>query len=60
MGTFHINRYLEAGANYTEMVNVRVPERIFGMFYILVFTDSNNQVYEHMSEDDNLGVQMVR
>ena len=29
------------------------------MFHILVFTDANNQVYEHSSEDDNLGYQMV-
>lgn len=49
-----------AGANYTKSVNVRIPERIFGTFYILVFTDIYNQVYEHTSEDDNVGSEMVR
>ena len=59
LGVFHINQYLEAGANYTKIANVRIPERIFGLFYILVFTDIYNQVYEHTSEDDNLGFLMV-
>ena len=61
LGTYRINSgYLMAGANYTRSVNVRIPERIFGLFYILVSTDIYNQVYEHTSEDDNLGSQMVR
>ena len=60
LGTFHISGYLAAGANYTKSVNIRVPERIFGAFYILVFTDIYNQVYEHTSEDDNIGFPVVR
>ena len=55
LGTFQVNHYLEPGANYTRSVNIRIPERIYGMFHILVLTDANNQVYEHTSEDDNLG-----
>lgn len=61
LGTYRINNgYLMAGANYTKSVNIHIPERIFGLFYILVSTDIYNQVYEHTSEDDNLGSQMVR
>lgn len=60
LGTFRINGYLAAGANYTKSVNIRVPERIFGTFYILVFTDLYNQVYEHTNEDDNVGSPKVR
>lgn len=59
LGIFHTNQYLEAGANYTKIASVRIPERIFGLFHILVFTDAYNQVYEHTSEDDNLGFLMV-
>ena len=59
LGTYYISGYLEPAANYTRSVNVRIPERIYGMFYILVSTDIYNQVYEHTSEDDNLGFQAV-
>ena len=60
LGTFHVNGYLAAGANYTKSVNIRIPERIFGTFYILIFTDLYNQVYEHTNENDNVGSAIVR
>ena len=60
LGTFRVNGYLAAGANYTKSVNIRVPERIFGAFYILVFTDVYNHVYEHTNENDNTGSSIVR
>jgi hypothetical protein len=59
LGTFRANGYLAAGANYTKSVNIQIPERIFGTFYILVFTDVYNQVYEHTNENDNIGPSMV-
>ncbi len=42
-----------------EVVTVAIPHKIFGDFYILVQTDVRNSVYEHLNEDNNVGVSQV-
>ena len=41
------------------MVTCTIPKAIFGSFFIIVGSDTRNQVYEHTSEDDNTRVSDV-
>ena len=53
LGTYQINGPLTPGALYSRTVTISVPDVIYGNFSIVVITDSSNQVFEHISEDDN-------
>ena len=59
LGSVNINGHLNAGASYNMSLSVLLPERIYGMFYILVETDATNRVYEHAAETDNVGLSTV-
>ena len=59
LGEFQISSALAPGAAYTRRVTVIVPKAIFGEFYIILWSDVYNQVYEHSSEDDNTRVSNV-
>jgi len=50
---------LAAGATYTKIVAVTIPNAIYGNFTVIVVTDAFNTVYEHTSEDDNTGISRV-
>jgi Tol biopolymer transport system component/subtilase family serine protease len=47
------NGVLNGGANYSETRSVQIPSGLTGDYYILVFTDRNNQVVEN-NETNNL------
>ena len=59
LGEFQISSTLAPGAAYTRRVTVTVPKAIFGDFYIILWSDIYNQVYEHTNEDDNTRVSNV-
>lgn len=59
LGEFQISSTLAPGAAYTRRATVTVPKAIFGDFYIILWSDVYNQVYEHTSEDDNTRVSNV-
>ena len=50
------NHILQPAESYTSKVNVMIPRQIFGVFYIAVKTDINNEVFEYASEDNNIAV----
>ena len=42
------------GAQYNVTAKVFVPYAIYGNYFILVQTDSRNNIYEHTNEDNNV------
>ena len=42
------------GAQYNVTARVFVPHAIYGNYFILVQTDSRNNIYEHTNEDNNV------
>jgi len=43
--------------NYAEIVNVQIPSYFeAGQYYLIVFTDANNEYYEHLTEDNNIWI----
>ena len=59
LGTYTVNGALIPGAMYTRMETVSIPNAIFGNYSIIIVTDVFNQVYEHISEDDNTKISEV-
>ena len=53
LGEFRISNALAPGSTYTKRVTLTVPKAIFGDFFIILWSDIYNQVYEHTNEDDN-------
>lgn len=43
---------LHPNGNYTQAVNVRIPEFITGNYTLLIETDAYNEVYEYLSENN--------
>jgi len=58
LGTYAHSGVLTAGATYTRIEDVGVPNAIYGNFTIIVITDARNNVFEYTDEDDN--TQIVR
>ena len=55
LGPFAHNGLLNAGASYTESPNVSVPFSVAtGTYYLFVYTDIENQVYEGANEGNNV------
>lgn len=50
---------LDAGQSYTKIKSVTIPQSVFGDYYIHVLTDYNNQVFEHVFEDNNVETSTV-
>ena len=48
------NGNLVPGAVYTQTASVNIPQGISGIYYLLLQTDSRNDVYEHGAEDNNV------
>lgn len=48
--------YLAAGESYANSLTFTVPRGLSGDYYLLVRTDTYNQVFENQSEGDNVGV----
>lgn len=46
---------LSAGGSYTQRMAVNLPDTISGNYYMHVVTDWNNMLYEHATEDNNIG-----
>ena len=42
-------------ATYTCTTNVSIPSNVSGLWYVLVKTDKDNEVFEFLDEDDNVG-----
>jgi RHS repeat-associated protein len=44
---------LASGSQYTSIVDVDIPNAIFGDYYIIISTDTDNNVFENADEGDN-------
>lgn len=44
---------LDPGASYERSVSILTPRRVQGAYYVHVYTDVGNQVYEHVGEVNN-------
>ena len=55
LGAYPNGSALDVGQCYTEQQNITIPNGTGGTFYVLVGTDSANQVFES-NESNNLGV----
>ncbi len=54
--SFSRTEALAAGANYTKVQRVRMPQGLSGKYYFFVRTDVWNNVYEHAAENNNTGM----
>lgn len=54
LGVFSGSGPLEPDSSYTLQRQVRLPNGISGAYYIFVKTDWDNQVFEHLFEDNNV------
>ena len=59
LGYLARNRSLLAKDNYTQNMEVSLPPGSSGPAYIIVFTDSDNQVFEHSNENNNVKISNV-
>ena len=55
LGHLEHNGTLDAGAAYDGTIEVTMPAYSSGSYYILVSTDSRDDVYEHVGESNNAG-----
>ncbi|WP_162052193.1 CARDB domain-containing protein [Gloeothece verrucosa] len=53
LGTINHTGVLNTGENYTASTTVNLPIGVEGNFFFFVRTDINNQVYEHIYENNN-------
>jgi len=53
------NGDLEVDQNYTVSSSVRLPEFVTGDFFVVLETDIYDEVYEFLSEDNNLAATEV-
>ena len=54
LGTFARSGSLAAGESYTRTESLALPELLDGDHYVVVVTDSENAIYEHLDEDNNI------
>ena len=59
LGYLQRNEFLSVKDSYTTSLEVSLPSGVSGPGYIIVFTDSNNQVYEHDDENNNVKISEV-
>jgi subtilase family serine protease len=55
LGSFIQSGLLKEGTDYTKTATVRIPDDLFGKYYLYVRTDVYNSVYEHAAEGNNTG-----
>jgi hypothetical protein len=53
LGIFPHSGALAPNGSYTKAVSVNIPQAIYGKYYIHVYTDVSNQVYEYVYELNN-------
>ncbi|MCR9293420.1 MAG: PKD domain-containing protein [bacterium] len=56
LGTADNASWLAAGESYTNSLSVTLPEGIESKYYVVVVTDSSNDIFERNNEDDNSAV----
>jgi hypothetical protein len=54
VGTFERKTALAPGSEYTDSTLINIPAYLSGNYYLIVRTDNNDQVYEHLKEDNNI------
>ena len=59
LGVSQISGVLAPRATYSQTIARSIPQAIFGEYFIIVATDTRNQVYEHSDEEDNARVSDV-
>ena len=57
--TLRHNGDLDVDQNYTVSSSVRLPEFVTGDFFVVLETDIYDEVYEFLSEDNNLAATEV-
>lgn len=55
LGTY-VSAPIAADASAVRMLTAQLPPAVFGDYYIHVYTDRNNNVFEFAFEDNNIGV----
>jgi parallel beta-helix repeat protein len=55
LGTY-LSDPIAAGVSQTRMLSAQLPAAIFGDYYVHVYTDRNNNVFEFAFEDNNISV----
>jgi subtilisin-like proprotein convertase family protein len=55
LGTY-LSAPIAAGVSNTRMLSAQLPVAIFGDYYVHVYTDRNNNVFEFAFEDNNINV----
>ncbi|MBA2747004.1 MAG: hypothetical protein H0U44_12325, partial [Flavisolibacter sp.] len=53
LGSFARESALNVGENYSKTQEVKIPEGIFGTYYLFVITDFDDRVYEHAGDRNN-------
>jgi hypothetical protein len=54
VGIYERKTALAAGSNYSDSTVITIPSYLSGNYYLLVRADNNDQVYEHLKEDNNI------
>ena len=52
--SFYHNAILLSDSSYTKSVSVKIPDGISGQYFLFVFTDYDNRVYEYTLETNNI------
>ncbi|WP_162915611.1 CARDB domain-containing protein [Paraflavitalea soli] len=55
LGIYREANDLNDGASYTKTATVKIPDTVFGNYYVFVVTDESDRVYEHAAENNNTG-----
>jgi len=55
LGSFYHSGALQPDSSYSRTQSFTIPANVFGTYYIFVHTDFHNQVYEHATENNNIG-----
>ncbi len=53
LGSYYCNFDLLVGETYTGQKQVKIPNYISGDYYIHIYTDASNNIFEHANEDNN-------
>ena len=56
LGSFRRSGKLLALDKYEVSLDVTVPKYIFGTYFIVLHTDGEDHVYEHLKNENNIGL----
>ncbi|MEA3445820.1 MAG: CARDB domain-containing protein, partial [Bacteroidota bacterium] len=54
LGSFYHSGALQTDSTYTTTESFTIPANVFGTYYVFIYTDFYNQVYEHATENNNI------